>query len=161
MQKILVSACLLGNKVRYNGRDLLCDSEHLTTWQREGRIISVCPEVSAGLPTPRAPAEIQNGNGEAVINLQARVIENTGRDVSDVFIAGAEHALKLCLKHQIQVAILTESSPSCGSQFIYNGEFANTKISGVGVTTALLLKNGIRVFSQNNIAQAAEYFQQL
>jgi uncharacterized protein YbbK (DUF523 family) len=161
MKKILVSACLLGNKVRYNARDLPCDSKLLSQWLEEGRIVSVCPEVSAGLPTPRAPAEIQNGNGEDVLNLHAHVIENTGQDVSEQFIAGAENALNLCLKHHIQVAILTESSPSCGSDFIYDGKFSNTKIAGVGVTTALLVKNGIRVFSQNTIADAAEYLQQL
>lgn len=161
MSKILVSSCLLGNKVRYNGRDLLCDNELLRGWLLEGRVVSVCPEVSAGLPTPRAPAEIQSGNGEDVLHLQASVIENTGKDVSEQFIAGAEYALSLCQKHQIKVAVLTESSPSCGSDFIYNGKFSNTKIAGVGVTSALLIKNGIRVFNQNSIAEAAEYLQQI
>ncbi|UYM16578.1 DUF523 domain-containing protein [Endozoicomonas euniceicola] len=155
MEKVLVSSCLLGNKVRYNGLDLSCENELIKKWLHEGRVVAFCPEVSAGLPTPRAPAEIQNGNGEDVLQLNARVVENTGEDVSEQFIAGAELALKLCIKHKIQVAILTESSPSCGSTMIYNGDFSDTKKAGQGVTAALLSKHGIRVFSQNNINEAA------
>ena len=161
MQKVLVSACLLGNKVRYNGRDLPCDNDVLKKWLGEGRVVTVCPEVLGGLPTPRAPAEIQNGDGEDVLRSQARIFDNAGVDVSELFIAGAELALKLCQEHQIQVAILTESSPSCGSTMIYDGEFTHTKKQGLGVTSALLVKNGIRVFSQHNIAEAATSISQL
>ncbi|MGY0216201.1 DUF523 domain-containing protein [Endozoicomonadaceae bacterium StTr2] len=155
MEKILVSSCLLGNKVRYNGKDLRCDNDILQQWLNEGRVIPFCPEVSAGLPTPRAPAEIQHGSGDNVLTHQARVIANTGDDVTAQFIAGAENTLKTCQDNQIRIAILTESSPSCGSTTIYNGQFSGTKVTGTGVTTALLMEHGIRVFSQHSILDAA------
>ena len=161
MEKILVSSCLLGNKVRYNGQDLACDNELLKKWVQEGRTVSVCPEVSAGLPIPRAPAEIQNGNGEDVLKYHARVVENTGQEVSRQFISGAKNVLRLCQEHQIRIAILTESSPSCGSSTIYNGKFSKTKKEGFGVTAALLMQNGVRVFSQHNIGDAATFVERL
>ncbi|WP_422138336.1 DUF523 domain-containing protein [Endozoicomonas sp. ALC020] len=161
MEKVLVSSCLLGNRVRYNGRDLPCSNDVLKKWLQEGRIVSVCPEVSAGLPIPRAPAEIKNGNGESVLKHDAIVIENTGEDVSQAFISGAKIALKLCQENNIKVAVLTESSPSCGSSKIYNGDFSNTKIAGFGVTSALLMENGIQVFSQHNFTEAAEFLSKI
>ena len=157
MEKILVSACLLGSKVRYNGRDLPCSNDVLKEWYQKGRIVPVCPEVAAGLPIPRPPAEIKNGDGDNVLNHEAMAIENTGQDVSQAFISGAKIALRLCQENNIKVAILTEFSPSCGSSKIYNGDFSNTKIAGFGVTSALLMKNGIKVFSQHNLKEAAEF----
>lgn len=152
MKKILFSACLLGHKVRYDGNDLLSSHPIVEKWRSENRIVSICPEVSGGLPTPRAPAEIQNNNN--LPNNEIRVQDNTGKDISESFIKGAEQALKLCIEHGIKIAVLTESSPSCGSHQIYNGGFSGTKITGKGVTTTLLESNGIRVFSQHQIEEA-------
>lgn len=157
MHKVLVSSCLLGNKVRYDGRDLLEQNQILADWAEEGRIVAICPEVSAGLPVPRPPAEIQGGDGATVLSGIALVVESSGRDVSRQFVDGAKNALQLCKKHNIQVAILTESSPSCGSSTIYNGEFMRVKRDGLGVTAALLTENQVKVFSQHNVAQAAAY----
>ena len=56
MQRILISACLLGAKVRYDGSDRLCDDPRTARWQAEGRLVPFCPEVAGGFPTPRAPA---------------------------------------------------------------------------------------------------------
>ncbi len=156
MEKVLVSACLVGSKVRYNGRDILCSSYLLKKWLQEGRVVSICPEVSAGLSIPRPPSEIVNGQGDDVLAFRATVIENSGQDVSAQFIKSAENTLKLCKDKKIRVAVLTESSPSCGSNTIYNGDFSNTKISGSGVTAALLNQHGIKVFSQHCIQEAAD-----
>ncbi|MCP4745775.1 MAG: DUF523 domain-containing protein [Desulfobacteraceae bacterium] len=156
MQKILVSACLLGNKVRYNGADLFFESPILKTWIDQGRVVSFCPEVSAGLPVPRSAAEICGGNGGLVLSGKAKVIEKNGTDVSKEFINGAQLALKVCKQQNITVAILAESSPSCGSNTIYNGKFSNIKIAGSGVTSSLLKRHGIKVYSQYEICKAAE-----
>lgn len=154
MQKVLVSACLLGRRVRYDAEALTASSAILDRWIGEGRVVSVCPEVNAGMSIPRPPAEIQGGDGATVLAGQARVIEKTGRDVTDAFRAGAEMALTLCRQHDIRVAVLAEKSPSCGSGEIYAGDFSGIRLPGMGVTTALLREHGIAVFSQHDIAAA-------
>jgi len=157
MDKILISACLLGAPVRYNGQDLLVQSGIVNNWLADDRIIPFCPEVSAGLPTPRAPAEIQGGSGLSVLQGTTNVTQNDGVTVTDDFLVGAHNALELCLQHKIKIAILTESSPSCGSSTVYSGDFSGTKMAGSGVTSALLMNNGIRVFNQHQIAEAQDF----
>ncbi|MGQ4878538.1 DUF523 domain-containing protein [Billgrantia sp. LNSP4103-1] len=154
MQKVLVSACLLGNRVRYDAGALTITSTILERWVGEGRVVSVCPEVSADMSIPRPPAEIYAGDGRNVLDGQARVLEISGQDVTSAFRSGAETALAMCQRHGIRVAVLTEHSPSCGSTSIYDGHFSGTKVFGVGVTTALLREHGIAVFSQHDIEAA-------
>lgn len=101
-------------------------------------------EVSGGLPVPRAAAE-QQATG--------LVITQAGVDVTDAFTRGANIALSLCETHNIRYALLKESSPSCGSNTIYDGSFSHRKIPGQGVTAALLSAHGIKVFSEENIDQ--------
>ncbi len=148
-QNILISACLLGNPVRYNGTDLLIDHPLLKQWQKEGRLISICPEVAGGLPTPRAPAEIVNDS----------VIDNTGKDVTKGFALGASKTLQLAKENHCAVAILTERSPSCGSHIIYDGSFSGIRKEGAGVTAALLKQNGIRVFNQYQLEELQDYLE--
>ena len=143
MQKILVSACFLGENVRYNAIIKPYNHETLKLWQQENRLIIQCPEVSGGLSTPREPAEINSASG--------KVITTTNIDVSHAFIQGANNTLKLCIKHNVKYALLKESSPSCGSTFIYDGSFTNTKIKGQGITTRLLEAHGIKVYSEQTI----------
>jgi uncharacterized protein YbbK (DUF523 family) len=154
MNKILISACLLGKRVRYDGRALTVSEEILKRWIDEGRVVSVCPEVDSGMSIPRAPAEIVGGNGVEVLAKTAIVVDNTGVEVTDHFTRGAEIALSMCQKEHILVALLAESSPSCGSSTVYDGSFSRTKIAGTGVTAALLEQHGIEVFSQYEIALA-------
>jgi uncharacterized protein YbbK (DUF523 family) len=161
VRKILVSACLLGRPVRYDGRALGVSQGILANWLEEGRVISVCPEVDAGMSIPRSPAEIIQGNGTDVLASTARVVDSAGRDVTSFFQRGAGIALSLCREHNVALAILTQSSPSCGSSNIYDGTFSRNKIAGVGVTTALLVANAIPVFSQHQIAAAQEVLRQL
>ena len=159
MKKILVSACLLGNPVRYDGRSKLLENSALDRLVTEQRVISFCPEVAGGLPVPRPAAEIHGGDGHAVITEQARVRTRTGEDVTDCFIAGARQALELCREHDIEVAVLTESSPSCGSGQVYDGSFSRSAVAGSGVTTAMLRQHGIRVFNQFQLEAACRYLE--
>lgn len=154
MKKILISACLLGDKVRYDGNSLLISSSIVQKWRDESRIISICPEVSAGMSVPRAPSEIDGGIGDAVLSGKISVIENTGTDVTEIFIRSAYNTLKLCKEYNIDIAVLADFSPSCGSSAIYSGDFSGTKVDGAGVTTALLKVNGIKVFSQYQLVEA-------
>jgi uncharacterized protein YbbK (DUF523 family) len=154
MEKLLVSACLLGDPVRYDGRSKSFENSALQELVKQDRVIAFCPEVAGGLPTPRDTAEIQQGDGVAVIDRHARVTTINDDDVTDFFLRGADLALNLCQQHRLSVAILTESSPSCGSKQIYDGSFSRTNRQGVGVTTALLKRHGIAVFSQYQIGAA-------
>ena len=152
MEKILVSACLHGEKLRYDGGDKEVDHIIWQRWQTEGRIVSICPEVSGGLSVPRLPAEI----------IDAHTVINTAQeDVTDAFLAGAENALKRAQEHNIRLAVLTENSPSCGSQFIYDGSFNGKKIVGEGLTTRLLRRHGIQVFSERQLQDAQAYLEKL
>ncbi len=142
MEKILVSACFLGANVRYNGVAKPIYLTKLKLWLTQGRLITVCPEIAGGLSVPRAPAEIQD----------EMVIDSEGKDVTTAFLAGAQHALTLCKHHNIKYALLKESSPSCGSNDIYDGSFTGQKIAGKGITTQLLEANGINVYSEKTVS---------
>ena len=154
MNKILISACLLGDPVRYDGKAKGLDNHLLDSLLQQHRIIRFCPEVAGGLPVPREAAEIQISDGSAVIEEQARVVTRGGKDVTDHFVSGARQALALCQQHNIRVAVLTESSPSCGSAQIYDGSFSRKAKPGVGVTTALLRRHSVSVFSQHQLEAA-------
>lgn len=137
----------MGNKVRYDGRDNLLTENTIQRWQREQRLVVVCPELVGGLSIPRAPAEIKFcGDGDM------QVITNVGDDVTAAFERGANEALRLCILHGIHYALLKESSPSCGSSTIYDGSFNNKKVFGQGVTTKRLREHGIKVYSEKNMA---------
>ncbi|TGQ54026.1 DUF523 domain-containing protein [Mesorhizobium sp. M1C.F.Ca.ET.193.01.1.1] len=154
MERVLVSACLLGSKVRYNGSFRLNHHPILARWQLEGRIVQICPEVAAGFSTPRPPAEIQGaGDGHGVLQGQGRVIEQTGNDVTHLYREAARLALDLARETGCRYAVLTDGSPSCGSSFIYDGRFSGKRMAGHGTTTALLEESGIRVFSEDRIGE--------
>jgi uncharacterized protein YbbK (DUF523 family) len=147
MDKILISACLLGDKVRYDGEANFLDYASIKLWRQQGRLLSICPEVSGGLSVPRPPAEITNSG---------TIVTCNGNDVSREFLKGAQQALALCQTYNIKYALLKESSPSCGSTTIYDGSFSKRKIVGLGVTAKLLKQHGIRVFSEQTITELVE-----
>jgi uncharacterized protein YbbK (DUF523 family) len=150
--RILISACLLGRPVRYNGSAKTLNHQALEFWRSEGRLVSLCPELAGGFGTPRPPAEIEAGrSGQDVLSGRARVIEPTGADVTSLYIKGAEAALALARSSACALALLVDGSPSCGSSFIHDGGFAGRKQPGAGVTTALLRNNGIEVFAESEI----------
>lgn len=154
--KILISACLMGRPVRYDGRAKSLHHALLDQWQAEGRLVVHCPEVAAGFSTPRLPAEIENGlGGAAVLAETARILDKSGADVTAQFRLGAELALAKAQAAACRFALLTDGSPSCGTSFIYAGAFDGQTRPDRGVTTALLEANGIRVFPQSGIEALA------
>lgn len=154
-QRILISACLAGEPVRYDGRPVPCDHPVLARWRTEGRLLSFCPETAAGLPVPRPPAEIEpGGNGDAVLAGHARVYERDGAEVSAAFVNGAMAAVEAAVTAGISIAVLKEGSPSCGSGAIADGRFAGGRIAGQGVTTAALRAAGVWVFSEQQLDAA-------
>ena len=152
--KVLVSRCLLGHRVRYDG-GASGPYAQLARWQAEGRVIALCPEVAGGLPTPRAPAEIPGGQGLDVLNGKAPVMTSEGEDVTAAFMDGAQQALALVNRHGIRIAILKANSPSCGNVQTYDGSFSGVKVECQGVTAALLAGAGVQVFSELQLDDAA------
>ena len=123
-------------------------THHLARWQQAQRLVTQCPELAAGLPVPRPPAEIVSEDGKDVMFGQARIVENTGRDVTEHYQLAAWLALRAAQESGCTAALLTDGSPTCGSQFIYNGSFSSQRKSGMGVAASLLSEHGIVVFSE-------------
>lgn len=161
MQKILVSACLLGEKVRYDGKNNLLINDCLDHWITQDRVISFCPEVAGGMTIPRKAAEIYGGDGHDVLAGTATVIDNSGKNVTDQFKSGAQQALAKCRRYDIKLAIMAMRSPSCGNAVIYDGTFNGILQNGAGVTAALLTQHDIRVFNQTELNEAIKYLKVL
>ncbi|WP_083194732.1 DUF523 domain-containing protein [Pararhodobacter sp. CCB-MM2] len=156
MSRILISACLMGSPVRYDGRAKTLTGELLERWQAEDRLVPLCPEVEAGLPTPRPPAEIAPGHEATdVLDASGKVLTDEGEDVTDFFRRGAQIALSVAREKDCRFALLTDGSPSCGSLNIYAGHHDGTRRQGRGVVTELLERHGIRVFAPRDIALLA------
>ena len=158
--KILISSCLLGEDVRYDGNnssiafnpkfafslkelfmDILCDNE----------IYSFCPEVAGGLGIPRISAEI-------VKNDKPFIVKNEeGIDVTMNFLLGAKKALDICKEENKKIALLKANSPSCGNINIYDGTFTNNLTDGQGLTARLLKDNEIEVFNETQLKELAKF----
>lgn len=145
---ILVSACLCGINCRYDGGNTL-NNEILRLF-KEGKVIPVCPEQLGGLETPREPHEILQGTGKTVLDGEDKVVSVKGKDSTENFVKGAYETLKIAQSCNAQVAILKSKSPSCGVGVIYDGGFSGNKKDGNGVTAELLIKNGIKVYTEEN-----------
>ncbi|MFC5541365.1 MAG: DUF523 domain-containing protein [Bacilli bacterium] len=148
---ILVSSCLAGLKVRYNGTH--CLDEKVAKLIEEKKAVAVCPEVLGGLSTPREPAEIIGGDGNDVLDGKAKVVTENGKDVTEHFLRGAYATLEVAKKVGATLVVLKENSPSCGSTMVYSGEFNGQKIAGDGVTSALLKRNGFKVISEEQFVK--------
>lgn len=130
--KILVSACLLGEACKYNGKSN--KNEDLIKFLENHQVFPVCPEVMGGLPTPRLPSEIKDGK---VINIK-------GESVHQEFTMGAELALEIAKAKQVDLAILQPRSPSCGVKQVYDGSFSGQLVGGSGIFASMLRKEGIK-----------------
>lgn len=160
MHKILVSRCLLGHRVRYDG-GAHGPYDLLQQWLDEGRVVALCPEVAGGLPTPRPPAEIAGGQGAQVLDGRLPVLTIDGADVTSAFVAGAQQALALVHEHGIRLALLKARSPSCGNLENYDGSFSGVRVAGEGVTAALLRRAGVQVFNEQQLDEARQALQAL
>ena len=137
--KLLISACLLGCRCRYDG----ASKTHPLVDQLAAHhtLVPVCPEQLGGLATPRPPAERRG----------ALVVTREGGDVTEQYRRGAEEALKLCRALGCQAAVLKERSPSCGSGEIYDGYFNRTRIPGDGITAEALKAYGIKIWGESDL----------
>lgn len=153
--KVLVSGCLLGQPVRYDGSHKGAQHPVLDGWLAQQQVISICPEMAAGLPTPRLPAEMVGGSAIAVLRRTAQVRDSAGNDVTAAFVHGAQLALQLAQRHGIRVAVLKEFSPTCGSSQVYDGQFSGQTVPGEGLASSLLRQAGVAVFNESQWDEAA------
>jgi uncharacterized protein YbbK (DUF523 family) len=149
--KVLVSACLLGEAVRFDGAAKTLAHPELERWIVEGRVVAFCPEVAGGLGVPRPRCEVQNGDGTDVLEGRAKVLDEHGVDRTAAFLAGAQAALDFCLREGVTLALLKENSPSCGSRRVADGTFSGLRRVGQGVTAALLRRHGIAVIGEEEL----------
>lgn len=145
---ILVSACLLGLKTRYNGESR-ANAAVLDLLRTEGWTpIPVCPEQCGGLSTPRPKAEFRSGDGSSLSEGQGQIVNTIGEDVSALFLQGADLTVSIARLCRCTVALLKERSPSCGVHNIYrNGELTE----GIGATAFCLKKAGLQLFSEEDV----------
>ena len=141
MQNVLISACLLGIDCKYNGSNNKLDDEIIHSLKDKYNLIPVCPEIMGGLPTPRNPVEIKDG----------KVFDYDGEEFTKEFEKGSDEVLKLAKLYDATIAILKENSPSCGSNYIYDGTFNHQKIKGMGIAAHKLSKENIKLFSEENV----------
>lgn len=158
--KLLISSCLLGEDVRYDGgnssiamgskftfsekelfMDILCDNE----------VYSFCPEVSGRLSTPRQAAELVSANKPF------KVLTREQEDVTIPFLVGAKNTLDLCKNEDIKVALLKSKSPSCGNIKIYDGSFSGNLVDGQGLTAKLLEENGVVIFNETQLKELKKF----
>jgi len=147
MKKILISSCLLGENVKYNGKNNLLPQNQIKLLEKNFALIPVCPEVMGGLSIPRTPAEAKKRG----------VFNQNGEEITAAFTKGAEKTLRTAVENSVKAAILKERSPSCGVHFIYDGSFSKKIIAGKGITTKLLVDSGIAVFSEDEISECIRF----
>lgn len=145
---VLVSACLLGLNTRYNAKIKQCTDVVNFLEHNNMLPIPCCPEQLGGLATPRPSCSFRNGDGDAVLNRRAKLLNTEGEDKTENFILGAKQSLEVAKIAQCTLALLKEKSPSCGVHSVYQEQ---QLITGKGVTTALLQQNGILVLSEENL----------
>lgn len=136
---ILVSACLMGLRCRYDGQTK--PNAAVLALREAHVLIPVCPEQLGGLPTPRPPAEWQ---GERITNA-------AGQDVTEAYLRGAAEAVKLAALSGCRYAILKERSPACGAGEIYDGSFSGLRVPGDGAAAKALKAAGVTVLGESRV----------
>lgn len=149
--KIMVSACLLGLKTRYDGKSK--PNEYLIERFREWNVIFYCPEQWGWLSTPREPAETENGRtAQDVLAGNAKILTQTWKDVTEYFVRGAKEMLRMCQEAHVECVILKSKSPSCWVGKVYDGTFSGNLITGNGIVAEILIQHGILVYSEDELS---------
>jgi uncharacterized protein YbbK (DUF523 family) len=144
---IIVSACLLGKRCRYNGEDRA--HAGVIRFLRGKKYLAVCPERLAGWGVPRPPVEFHGGGAKEVASGKAAIKDSRGRNRTAGLMKGVTRALRRALKLRPSEAILKEKSPSCGVKRVYrDGKLKR----GQGLFAYLLKRNGVRLRSEESFA---------
>ena len=144
-EKLLISACLVGKNVKYNGKNNKIDA--IDELEKYFEFVLICPEVDGGLPTPRLPSE----------RVKEKVLSIEGKDVTKEYLLGKDKAIELVKKYNIKYALLKEKSPSCG-KLTYDGTFSHNLINRPGVTVEALFNIGVTVYGESEIEMLLKSF---
>lgn len=147
--KVLISACLLGVRCRYDGKGN--HAERLDELMALAQLVPVCPEILGGLETPRVPCE----------RVGDKVLNRDGADRTEAFLRGAAEAHRLGEIFGAKYALLKQRSPSCGSVQIYDGAFSGKCIPGEGVTAQRLRAHGYRIYGEEQVGELIEELKQI
>jgi uncharacterized protein YbbK (DUF523 family) len=140
--KILISACLLGQNVKYDGNNnSILENHFIKKLLNLNILIPICPEVEGGLPTPRVPVEI----------IDNKAIDKEGNDRTKNFFYGANKTCQIALQNDVKIAIMKAKSPSCGKGKIYDGTFSKKLVDANGIAVIALEEIGIEVFSEDDL----------
>ena len=140
IMKILVSACLLGENCKYNGGNNY--SPAVAEFVKDNEVLSICPEMMAGMGCPRTPIEIVDGV----------LMDRNGNNVDTSMRKAVAHALELIRKEEIQCAVLQSRSPTCGVNQIYDGSFSGKLVSGSGILAQALKNAGYQTIDAEDLA---------
>jgi uncharacterized protein YbbK (DUF523 family) len=151
---IIVSSCLAGVKCRHDGKSK--EAELIRKLVHERKAIPLCPEVMGGRPVPRTPCEITGGTADDVLAGSAKVMDKKGNDVTAEIVEGAKIVAAAVKRMNITAVILKTKSPSCGRGKIYDGTFSGKLIDGNGILTAVLLREGIKVYTEEDCGPLVE-----
>ena len=143
MKSLLISHCLLGEKVRYDGDHCSLRADYIARLKSKYKLIFICPEVMAGMGVPRAPIELKDG----------KIINQEGRDLTQDFDPVKVEIKKLIDTHSIEYALLKEESPSCGKSRVYSGDFDGVVIEGTGLIADFCLSLGLQVFNEEEVSK--------
>jgi len=138
-EALLISACFLGRRCKYDGGSNLLPRELLERLRARYRLVAVCPETAGHLPVPREPSERRNGG----------VYGRDGADVTAQYERGAQTALALCERFGCRKALLKERSPSCGVGTVYDGTFSHITVPGDGWTAEQLRARGVALYGES------------
>lgn len=144
--KVLISSCLIGENCKYNGGNN--KNEKAIEFLEDKEIISVCPEVLAGMGVPRPSVEIVNG----------KIKDKNGRDLDNIYKKGVQKVLDQIKDQDIDLAILQSRSPTCGVKQVYDGSFTKTLIDGQGILAKALIDKGYKVI---DIQDLSSYIQNM
>jgi uncharacterized protein YbbK (DUF523 family) len=148
MEKVLVSACLLGAPVRYDGKS--CPHQAVRALAEHFELVPVCPECLGGLPVPRTPSEMDSGSSTV------RVVSVDGEDRTEAFAEGARACLEIARENGCTLAVMKAKSPSCGVHSVYDGSFSGTLVAGSGKTAQALAQAGIELRSEIDLEPRSE-----
>ena len=140
MTKILVSGCLLGENCKYNGGNNY--NPRVVEFLKGKEVISICPEIMAGMGCPRNPIEIVDGV----------LTDCHGKNVDSLIRKSVMESMERIRDEEIQCAILQSRSPTCGVNQVYDGTFSGKLIPGSGVFAKSLMDAGYRVIDGEDIS---------
>ena len=140
MTKILVSGCLLGENCKYNGGNNY--NPRVVEFLKGKEVISICPEMMAGMGCPRNPIEIVDGV----------LTDCHGKNVDSIRRKSVMEIMERIRDEEIQCAVLQSRSPTCGVNQVYDGTFSGKLIPGSGVFAKSLMDAGYLVIDVEDIS---------